>query len=71
MITLDFQTLEEELIAYGAMTENEATDFYNVENKAEALQYILDYWQDSISEITDEEIAEEKAYRDMIMFDRY
>lgn len=71
MITLDFQTLEEELITYGAMTENEATDFYNVENKAEALQYILDYWQDSISEITDEEIAEEKAYRDMIMFDRY
>ncbi len=71
MITLNFQTLEEELIAYGAMTEIEAIDFYNVESKAEALQYILDYWQDSVSEITDEEIAEEKAYRDMIMFDRY
>lgn len=51
MTTLDFQTLEEELIAYGAMTENETID--------------------SISEITDEEIAEEKAYRDMIMFDKY
>lgn len=45
MVTLDFKTLEDELIAYEAMTENEAIDFYNVENKAEVLQYILDYWQ--------------------------
>lgn len=44
MTTLDFQTLEEELTAYEAMTENEAIDFYNVDYKAEALQYILDYW---------------------------
>lgn len=45
MTTLDFQTLQEEFIAYQAMTENDAIDFYNVENKAEALEYILDYWQ--------------------------
>lgn len=42
---LDFQTLEQELIAYRAMTENKAIDFYNVEKKAEALEYILDCWQ--------------------------
>jgi len=51
MTTLDFQTLEEELIAYEAMTENESMDFYNVENKAEALQYILDYWQSENKEV--------------------
>lgn len=71
MTTLDFQTLEEELRAYEAMTEKEAIDFYNIENKAEALQYIFDYWGDSVSELKDEEIAEEKAYRNMIIFDRY
>lgn len=44
MTTLNFQTLEDELTVYEAMTENEAIDLYNVENKIEALQYILDYW---------------------------
>lgn len=45
MEELNFQTLEEQLIAYETMTESQATDYYNVDNKAEALQYILDYWQ--------------------------
>lgn len=45
MEELNFQTLEEELIAYETMTESQATDYYNIDNKAEALQYILDYWQ--------------------------
>lgn len=50
MTKLNFQTLEDELAAYEAMTENESIDFYNVENKVEALQYILDYWQSEIKE---------------------
>lgn len=51
MTTLNFQTLEHELQTYEAMTEIEAIDFYNVENKAEALQYILDYWQSENKEV--------------------
>lgn len=36
--------LKEELSALIDMSEEEACQKYNVANKAEAIQYIVDYW---------------------------
>lgn len=41
----DLQSLEEELQAYEAMTEEEAMDFYKVDSKDEALTYITEFWE--------------------------
>lgn len=40
----NIQTLEQELDFYNGLTEEQAIEVYNVDHKAEALQYILDYW---------------------------
>lgn len=36
--------LKEELASLVEMPEEEACQKYNVDNKAEAVQYIVDYW---------------------------
>lgn len=36
--------MNEELAELAAMTEAEACKLYNVDYKAEAIQYIVDYW---------------------------
>lgn len=38
------QTLEQEINFYNSLTEEQAIELYNVDYKAEALQYIIDYW---------------------------
>lgn len=38
------QNLDQELEFYNGLTEEQATELYNVDYKAEALQYILDWW---------------------------
>lgn len=56
MTAIEFSTLDQELQSFEAMTEQEAMTVYNVDYKAEALQYILDYWGD------EEEAIESESY---------
>lgn len=44
MKTYTFENLENELRAYESMSETEACEYYNVDYKEEARQYIIDYW---------------------------
>ena len=37
-------SLEQELNFFNTLTEDQATELYNVDYKEEARQYIIDYW---------------------------